>query len=101
MVFCKTRGRFSVISHLRASPINGMTEKRPLVLKKTSLITQYLQNEQSSLILTELAQCKKATTYEVGNARLGWNIHKHVAGLKRLMRSQFSRLVTSISTVNV
>ena len=34
MVFCKTRGRFSVISHLRASPINGMTEKRPLVLKK-------------------------------------------------------------------
>jgi hypothetical protein len=34
MVFRKTRGRFSVISHLRASPINGMTEKRPLVLKK-------------------------------------------------------------------
>ena len=38
-VFRKTRGRFSVISYLRASHIDGMTEKRPLVLMKTSLIT--------------------------------------------------------------
>jgi hypothetical protein len=32
-VFFKTRGRFSVISHLRASPFDEMTEKRPLVLQ--------------------------------------------------------------------
>jgi len=34
MFFFKTRGRFSVISHLRALPFDEMTEKRPLVLKK-------------------------------------------------------------------
>ena len=41
-MFFKTQGRFSVISHLRALPFDEMTEKRPLVLKKTSLITYYL-----------------------------------------------------------
>ena len=49
------------------------------------LLHQYQQNEQSSLILIELAEHKKTKTYDAGNPDLDWDRHIHLAELSLLI----------------
>ena len=55
------------------------------------------KNEQSAVILTELTQHKKITTYDVGTQILAWDRHKKMAVLNLLIGSNLSPLDNWIS----
>jgi hypothetical protein len=58
-------------------------------------------NKQAPLFSTKLIEHKKKnTTYAVGIPGPGWDRHKHVAGLNRLMGSKPSPLDNWISNSN-
>ena len=61
---------------------------------------QYQQNQQSSLILTDLTEHKKTMTYDVGNPGPGLARARKCDGLNRLMGSQPSPLDNWISDDN-
>jgi hypothetical protein len=62
---------------------------------------QYQQNEQSPLILNELAKHKKTTTYDLGNPGPKLRQAQICGGLNRLMRSSPSPLDKLISNCNI